>query len=229
MNMRNQAALKSRSRTPGSRLREQAYDRFTEQLFEKSIVPGQFVSQRELVALTGLPLGAIRELIPRLEADGLITVIPQRGMQVATVDLNLIRNAFQLRLFLEREAAALFAVNASDEQIREMRLAHDSIVAEAEKTVKANLRDRAQAVDWKFHDTLIDALGNAIISDIYRVNSIKIRLIRQAETRLLKELIIPVMQEHLKIIAAFEARDPAKASVTIVRHITNARNRATEI
>ncbi|MDH3743372.1 MAG: GntR family transcriptional regulator, partial [Hyphomicrobiales bacterium] len=100
--MRNQAARKARLRAPGPRLREQAYDRFTEQLFEKSIVPGQFVSQRELVALTGLPLGAIRELIPRLEADGLITVIPQRGMQIATVDLNLIRNAFQLRLFLER-------------------------------------------------------------------------------------------------------------------------------
>ena len=229
MNMRNQAARKARLRAPGPRLREQAYDRFTEQLFEKSIVPGQFVSQRELVALTGLPLGAIRELIPRLEADGLITVIPQRGMQIATVDLNLIRNAFQLRLFLEREAAALFAVNASDEQIGEMRSAHDAIIAEAENAVTANLRDRAQAVDWNFHDTLIDALGNAIISDIYRVNSIKIRLIRQAETRLLKELIIPVMQEHLKIIAAFEARDPAKASVTIVRHITNARNRATEI
>lgn len=229
MNTRNQTERKSRSRTPGPRLREQAYDRFTEQLFEKNIVPGQFVSQRELVALTGLPLGAIRELIPRLEADGLITVIPQRGMQVATVDLNLIRNAFQLRLFLEREAAALFAVNASDEQIREMRLAHDSIVAEAEKTVTANLRDRAQMVDWNFHDTLIDALGNAIISDIYRVNSIKIRLIRQAETRLLEILIIPVMQEHLDIIAAFEARDPAAASAAIVRHITNARNRATGI
>lgn len=227
--MRNQSARKSRPHTPGPRLREQAYDRFTEQLFEKNIVPGQFVSQRELVALTGLPLGAIRELIPRLEADGLITVIPQRGMQVATVDLSLIRNAFQLRLFLEREAAALFAVNASGEQIREMRLAHDSIVAEAEKTVTADLRNRAQAVDWNFHDTLIDALGNAIISNNYRVNSIKIRLIRQAETRLLERLIIPVMQEHLNVIAAFQARDPAEASAAIVRHITNARNRATEI
>ncbi len=227
--MRNQTARKSRSTAPGPRLREQAYDRFTEQLFEKNIVPGQFVSQRELVALTGLPLGAIRELIPRLEADGLIKVIPQRGMQIAAVDLNLIRNAFQLRLFLEREAAALFAVNASDEQIREMRLAHDSIVAEAEKTITADLRDRAQAVDWNFHDTIIDALGNAIISDIYRVNSIKIRLIRQAETRLLEILIVPVMQEHLDIIAAFEAHDPAGASAAIARHITNARNRATGI
>ena len=35
-----------------------------------------------------MSLGAIRELIPRLEADGLITTVPQRGMQIAHVDLN---------------------------------------------------------------------------------------------------------------------------------------------
>ena len=57
-----------------------------------------------------MPLGAIRELIPRLEADGLIRTVPQRGMQVAQVDLELIRNAFQFRILIEREAAARFAL-----------------------------------------------------------------------------------------------------------------------
>ena len=211
------------------RLRERAYEKFTQQLVNRSILPGQFVSQRELVQLTGLPLGAIRELIPRLEADGLVTTIPQRGMQVAAVDLSLIRNAFQLRLILECEAAAHFAVHASDEDIREIRESHDEIVAEAEREITDQLRDRAQAVDWAFHDTLIDSLGNAIIDDIYRVNSIKIRLIRQEETRLLSRLIIPVMSEHAKIIDALEARDPAAASDAIAEHITSARNRATRI
>ena len=51
--------------------------------------PGQFISQRELVELTGLPLGAIRELVPRLEAEGLIKTVPQRGMLVAHVDVSL--------------------------------------------------------------------------------------------------------------------------------------------
>ena len=64
------------------------------------------------MALTGQPLGAIRELIPRLEAEGLIVTVPQRGMQVAHVDLNLIRNAFQFRLLMEREAVAAFTRDA---------------------------------------------------------------------------------------------------------------------
>ena len=83
------------------KLRDKAYDSFTERLLNREIKPGQFVSQRELVEMTGITLGAIRELIPRLEAEGLITTVPQRGMQVAHVDLSLIRNAFQFRLFLE--------------------------------------------------------------------------------------------------------------------------------
>ena len=62
-------------------LRECAYEKFTERLLSRDILPGQFFSQRELVAVTGMPLGAIRELIPRLEADGLIATVPQRCMQ----------------------------------------------------------------------------------------------------------------------------------------------------
>ncbi|TIU18105.1 MAG: GntR family transcriptional regulator, partial [Mesorhizobium sp.] len=92
-------------------LRERAYASFTRHLLARDLRPGQFVSQRELVAFTGLPLGAIREIVPRLEAEGLLMTIPQRGMQIAHIDISLIREAFQFRLFMEREAVALFTVN----------------------------------------------------------------------------------------------------------------------
>ena len=72
------------------KLREQAYVGYTNSLLAREILPGQFITQRELVEITGLPLGAIRELIPRLEAEGLIKTVPQRGMQVPQVDLNLV-------------------------------------------------------------------------------------------------------------------------------------------
>ena len=110
------------------KLRERAYDAFTQHLLRGDIKPGQFVSQRELVALTGHPLGAIRELIPRLEAEGLIVTVPQRGLQILPVDISLIRNAFQFRLILEREAVAAFTQNASDEAIERLETAHRAIV-----------------------------------------------------------------------------------------------------
>ena len=56
----------------GSRnLREQAYTGYNRSLLAREIAPGQFITQRQLVEITGFPLGAIRELVPRLEAEGL--------------------------------------------------------------------------------------------------------------------------------------------------------------
>ena len=211
----------------GTTLREKAYENFTERLLSRDIRPGQFLSQRELVEVTGMPLGAIRELVPRLEADGLIKTVPQRGMQIAHVDLDLIRNAFQLRLVLEREAAAEFCRHAPEATIAAVRDEHRQILKQAtEGGVTPALLNRAQHVDWAFHDAMIDGLGNAIISGVYRVNSIKIRLIRQERTRMLPELLISVMHEHLAILDALAARDEAATIRALEAHIDIARRRA---
>jgi DNA-binding GntR family transcriptional regulator len=208
------------------KLRERAYDVFTEQLLRSEIKPGQFVTQRELVALTGQPLGAIRELIPRLEAEGLIVTVPQRGLQILPLDITLIRNAFQFRLILEREAAASFTQLVSNAAIGRIEAAHQSIVSSAQGGLTKKLVAEAQKVDREFHETVIDDLNNDIISKAYRVNWIKVRLIRQNETSLDEDLVIPVMREHLVIIAAMKRRDSTAAVEAVVAHIMNARARA---
>ena len=211
------------------KLRERAYASFTERLMTREIRPGQFVSQRELVEITGLPLGAIRELVPRLEAEGLIKTVPQRGMQVAQVDLNLIRNAFQFRMFLEKEAASLFARNADMATIGALRDAHERIIARALAGGDLTLIADAEATDRQLHEAIIDHLDNEIISKAFRVNWIKIKLIRQNETRLYDALIVPVMQDHMKIIEALSRRDSAAAAAAMGDHISNARNRAIDL
>ena len=72
-------------------LRARAYENFRQQILQANVQPGQFVSQRELMQLLDMPLGAVRELIPRLEAEGLLRTVPQRGLQIAHVDLKLIQ------------------------------------------------------------------------------------------------------------------------------------------
>jgi DNA-binding GntR family transcriptional regulator len=208
------------------KLRERAYDAFTQHLLRAEIKPGQFVSQRELVALTGQPLGAIRELIPRLEAEGLIVTVPQRGLQILPVDVGLIRNAFQFRLILEREAVAAFTKGASDAKIERLAAAHQAVVASALTGAGDTLVADAQRVDREFHEAIIDDLNNDIISKAYRVNWIKVRLIRQSETSLVDDLVVPVMHEHLAIIAAMRARDVPTAVEATAAHVMNARRRA---
>lgn len=211
---------------PVLRLRDHAYSSFTEKLLSQDIQPGQIVSQRELVELTGMPLGAIREMIPRLEADGLIRTSPKRGLQVLSIDLDLIRNAFQLRHLIEAEAFAEFCKTAPMADIARLRAEHAAIRDEARQNVTAELLDRAQHMDWAFHDHVVDHMGNRIISDIHRVNAIKIRLIRNADTRMLPELVVSVMEEHLRIIDALEARGGAASVAAIRAHIDSAKRRA---
>ena len=210
-------------------LREKAYESFTRHLLARDVRPGQFVSQRRLVELTGLTLGAIRELIPRLEAEGLIKTVPQRGLQIAHIDLNLIREAFQLRLFLEKEAVGIFTETASDAAIAALLNQHREIVAAIEAGNHSHeLEIHAQAVDWGMHDAFIDALGNTIISNAYRVNSIKMRLISQERFRI-DGRVGPVMGEHLRVLEAIEQRNAQGAIDALAAHINHARCRALRI
>lgn len=207
-------------------LRERAYETFKDRLLSRDILPGQFVSQRELVEITGMPLGAIRELVPRLEADGLIVTVPQRGMQVAHVDLSLIRNAFQLRLILEREAVVHFCTTASDAELSDLYESHAGVRRELERGISPDLLERAQLMDWAFHERMIDAMDNHIVSNVYRVNAVKIRLIRQEDTRMLPELATSVMDEHLRILDALVVRDQEASASALKDHIDTARRRA---
>jgi DNA-binding GntR family transcriptional regulator len=217
-------------RTPEPlKLREQAYEGYTRSLLTREIAAGQFITQRQLVEITGFPLGAIRELVPRLEAEGLIRTAPHRGMQVPQVDLNLVRNAFQLRLFLEEPAVRLYAADADAAEVASLREAHERILARHEAGDEATLMQDAEAVDLKLHEAIVDHLHNEIVSNAYRVNWIKIKLIRLSETRLYVPMIPQVIGEHLRIIAAVERRDPDEAARAMAAHIETARQRAIKL
>ena len=213
------------------KLSHKAYESFTYHLSVRALKAGQMISQRELVSLTGLPLGAIRELIPRLEAEGLIRTIPQRGMTIAEVEPKLVKDAFEFRLFLEIQAVKYFTKHASDKVVGELLNETKKIIALCEvegssDITNSNLIADAQTVDWKLHEQIIKTLDNKIIIDAYRVNAIKIRLIKLEQTSITQANVISTMKEHLDIINAVQLRNSAEAEIKIVEHIKNARFRA---
>ncbi|HVJ74668.1 MAG TPA: GntR family transcriptional regulator [Casimicrobiaceae bacterium] len=110
-----------------SLMREVAYERFKAQLFKRNLVPGQFVSQGELCELLDVPLGPTREALKRLEAESLVRLIPQRGIQIADIGVTLIREAFEFRTVLELAAVRRFTESAD--------------LATVEKLAKLALRD----------------------------------------------------------------------------------------
>jgi DNA-binding GntR family transcriptional regulator len=207
-------------------LRARAYENFRQQILQANVQPGQFVSQRELMQLLDMPLGAVRELIPRLEAEGLLRTVPQRGLQIAHVDLKLIHNAFQLRSMLEREAALHFVQAVSDHDLNTIEQAHLSIVQRAgQGPITDDLLTEATSVDWGLHDRMIDTLGNELISQTYRINSLRVRLIHLERSTLSAEVLLPAMQEHLNLIAALKKRDPLAVAEHVAFHIHSAHQR----
>lgn len=218
--------------------RMRAYQGFTQQILGGGILPGQFISQRELMTLLDMPLGAVREMIPRLEAGGLIKTVPQRGLQIAHVDLKLIRNAFQVRSMIEREAVLNFVHTATDAEIDTVEVSHRDILArahglnaKADRTRAAvdRLLDDAQAIDWGLHDMMVDALGNEIVSELYRVNSLRVRLIRLEQSVITPAQLIPAMEEHLRFISALRQRNAQRAADLLMEHINSARNRVMNV
>ena len=215
-----------RSNSDGLSQRVRAYQGFTQQILNGGIRSGQFISQRELMALLDMPLGAVREMIPRLEAGGLLKTVPQRGLQIAHVDLKLIRNAFQVRDMIEREAIVHFTSSASQEELDAIEASHRDIMRRASASRKdPNLLDDAQALDWGLHDRMVDALGNEIVSEIYRVNSLRVRLIKLEHSVITPARLIPAMQEHLRFIAALRQRDAQRAAELLSAHVRSARDR----
>src|SRR5438105_3415512 len=85
-------------------LRADVYEQFKERLFSGELRTGQFVSQRELADLLGATLNPVREAIRKLEAEGLINVYAQRGIQIVEAGPKAINDAYDYRVLLETSA-----------------------------------------------------------------------------------------------------------------------------
>jgi DNA-binding GntR family transcriptional regulator len=211
---------------PKSLMREVAYERFKAELFKRNLAPGQFVSQLELCELLDVPLGPTREALKRLEAESLVRLIPQRGIQITDIGVTLIHDAFEFRTVLELAAVRRFARTASDAVLDELERSTAAILQrlKAETSVEARLLDAALQVDWAMHNMMIDATGNGIMMTAHRQNFDKIRMIR-LHGRSPRYLPL-ALEEHLAVIAALKLRDPDKAERALDHHLKCAERRA---
>lgn len=206
--------------------RQVAYRRMQHLLLSGEIEPGQNLSQRDLVSLLGISLGALRELLPRFEAEGLLAILPQRGIQITTVDLRMIRESYQIRIAYEREATIHAIAHVGDDALNAQRKLHTDLFERAGVSITGTLLDEAQKVDSDFHDFLIGATSNESLMQAYSINAIRVRMIQLDRIRLNPVVLAPALSDHIEIIDAILARDRNSAIAAIENHITNARNRA---
>lgn len=101
----------------GTRLSDVAYGRIFELMYERKLPAGAFVSQSELVELTGVPVAPLRDALRTLEAEGVLTIHPHAGIQFVKPGIELTRATYQFRGIVEAAAVAVYAQTAADADI----------------------------------------------------------------------------------------------------------------
>lgn len=206
-------------------LRDEAYKKFKEYLFEGKISPGDFLSQQKLSDLLDIPLGPTREALKKLESENLVRLVKQRGIHVCFVDVDLIKNACQVREFFELTALEHFVKNASDAEIKRIK---DMTLAASGKLKKNSNASALKAVsdaDAAMHFSFVNSLGNEIFAEMYERNFDKVRVIR-LQSVFGPERAEGIMREHLAILDACEKRDIDLAKAALHKHLSVSRNRA---
>ena len=72
---------------------------------------------------------------------------------------------------------------------------------------------------------MVDSMANEILSEMYRVNSLHVRLIRLDADQVRPMRVVPAMEEHLRFIAALRTRAERRAVAAVTEHIDSSRQR----
>jgi len=192
----------------------------------RSHVPSKPISQGLMCELLDVPLGPTREALKRLEAESLVRLIPQRGIQIADIGVTLIHEAFGFRGIIEFAAVRRFAVEASAEDIAALERDTTDVLSRLDGGANDDPRliDMALQVDWGMHNRIVEAMGNRITMTAHQQNFDKIRMIRLHGRS--PRYLPMALEEHLKVIAALKARDPDQAAAALEEHLKSAERRA---
>lgn len=196
---------------------DQAHDRLIARLRDGTLASGQFVSMPGLVELLDLPLAATREAVKRADVNGLVRVLPKRGVLVMDASPGVTRDCMDLRAMLDAEGARRVIATGADLPLAELRASHEALIEDADRAMTPELPRRAILTDLTLHDALSIGLGNPLAAAAYRVNRDRIAVIQNTRP-FLPDRIIPAMREHLAIIDALERRDAEAAVAAIGDH-----------
>ncbi|MGE0851002.1 MAG: GntR family transcriptional regulator [Hyphomicrobiaceae bacterium] len=205
-------------------LKDDAYQLIKRRLFELDLVSGQFVTQRQISEMIGIPLGPVREAMLQLQAEGLVEIFPQRGIQIATVSEAMVRDLFGVRRLLEPPGIRALARGRDLGALKELRRATKEVLRKQQLGKISPLSGETFLIDQRLHELAIDALGNSLVRDFYRVQQDRLRLVRlNIRTPADPE---PGLCDHLNILDAICRRDGAGAVRHLLAHLANVEKRA---
>ena len=189
---------------------------------------GSWLRQETLASEFGVSRTPVREALRKLEARGLVALVPQRGAVVRGPTTREIREAYQVRAELEGLAAELAAARIDDDKLRRLREAEELFRRSVVRLAKRETAAAGDDDDWfrantLFHDVVQEAAGNerlrASITDLHRSfpRNLTWSALRE-NLRLLQENI----EQHQRIREAIADGNPDLARREMRTHIRRA-------
>lgn len=179
--------------------------------------PGQRIVETQLSEDFGVSRTTIREAIRHLAVEGLLTVVPQRGAQVALSSREVAADLYEARALLEGALARCFVQRAGPVQLEVLVDALHQLelgVATDDPTTALGAKDR-------FYAALVDGASNQVLADIVETLRARVALLR-SQTMAVAGRPAQSLSELRRIVDAVIRRDADGAAEAATAHVRNA-------
>lgn len=192
----------------GDMTKDEIYATLRDRIVYHDYSPGDIINEKKLAAEFGLSRTPLREVLSRLEREKLVRVIPRTGTMVSEIEVNKIRQVFQVRMEVESLTGRLAAQGITED--------HFSQLADLAKhcaSLKNEYRPKDLImVDVLLRKILLEAAGNEILTEMssYLYN-LTVRIWTMLIDRNNYEYEVDLRLDEIeKTIAALRAGDPEK-------------------
>ena len=163
----------------------------------------------------------MREAFQKLELDGLIEIIPNRGAFVIGLTRQDIEDMYELRKAYEAIAVRWAVERITDAEFEALEEAFDMMEFYTQK----NDADKMKMMNMRFHSLIYAATKNRMLQHVLTSYQIYTK-----NTKVSSEYILAyldeVLQEHREIFMAFQNKDKKAATEACIRHMENGKRRA---
>jgi DNA-binding GntR family transcriptional regulator len=174
------------------------------------------LDEKSLAAGLGVSRTPVREALARLEHEGLVRVLPRRGVYVVRKSKAEITEMIIAWAALESMAARLICERATDEEIGSLRRLFSTF---EDGEVRSRL-DEYSGANLRFHQRIIELGHSQLIASMADSLLVHVRAIRRHtigdEDRAERSMV-----DHQHIIDALEARDAELAERLVRDHALN--------
>lgn len=186
-------------------------------IIEGDLSPGTRLHEGQLGEQLGVSRTPLREAIKYLASEGLVELVPSRGAVVKRFSAKDVHDMLTVLQTLEELAGRLACDAASDAGIAEVRALHDEMV----RRYKVGDRLQYYKLNQQIHSAIVQLAENAALADMHGVLQTRLKRIRFIGHEG-PEKWAAAVGEHDEMIVALEARDKAKLSEVLGRHLMNA-------